>query len=73
MTVFDKITCYEKHKKQNKILRTISFIIFWEFLMFYQISLLPQVKRWAIITYRHGTYKLPHLLLNELRPKILGN
>ena len=35
--------------------------------MFYQIFLSPQVKRWAIITYRHGMYELPHELPNDLR------
>ena len=33
----------------------------------------PQVKRWAIITYKHGIYELPHELLNDLRLWILGN
>ena len=42
---------------------TIIFIIF----MFYQSFLSPQVKRWAIITYKHGIYELPHELPNELR------
>ena len=32
---------------------TISFIIFWDFSMFYQVFLSPQMKRWAIITYKH--------------------
>ena len=27
--------------------------------MFYQILLSPQVKPYAIITYKHGTYELP--------------
>ena len=35
--------------------------------MFYQIFLSPQVKRWAIITYEHDIYKLPHELPNDLR------
>ena len=53
---------------------TISFIIFWEFSMFYQIFLSPQVKRWVIITYKHGIYELPHELPNDIRLlKILGN
>ena len=43
---------------------TISFIIFWDFSMFYQIFLSAQVKRWAIIT---------HELPNDLRLRILGN
>ena len=51
---------------------TIIFIIFWHFLMFYQIFLSPQVKRWAIIKYKHGIYELPHELPNDLRLSILG-
>ena len=39
--------------------------------MFYQIFLSPQVKRCAIITYKHGIYKLPHELPNDLRLKDL--
>ena len=52
---------------------TISFTIFWDFSMFYQIFLSPQVKRWAIITYKHGIYELPRDLPNDLRLRILGN
>ena len=52
---------------------TIIFIIFWDFLMIYQIFLSPRVKRWAIITYKHGMYQLPHELLNYLRLRILEN
>ena len=33
--------------------------------MLYQIFLSPQVKRWAIITYKHGIYELPHELPND--------
>ena len=33
---------------------TIIFIIFWEFLMFYQIFLSPQLKQCTIVTYKHG-------------------
>ena len=33
---------------------TIILIIFRDFLMFYQILLSPQVKRSAVITYKHG-------------------
>ena len=32
--------------------------------MFYQFFLLPQGKQWAIITYKHGIYELPHELPN---------
>ena len=41
--------------------------------MFYQIFLLPQVKRWAIISYKHGINELPHELPNDLRLRILEN
>ena len=37
--------------------------------MFYQIFLSPQVKQCAIITYKHGTYELPHELPNDLQLK----
>ena len=55
-----------------KILQTISFTIFWDFLMFYQIFLSPQVKRWTIVTYKHVIYELPHELSNDLR-LMIGN
>ena len=35
---------------------TIIFKIFWEFLMFYQIFLSPQVKQWTIISCKHFIY-----------------
>ena len=41
--------------------------------MFYQIFLSPQVKRWAIITYKHGIYELPHELPKNLTLRTLGN
>ena len=41
--------------------------------MFYQIFYSAQVKRWAIITYKHGIYELSHKLPNDLRRKILEN
>ena len=41
--------------------------------MFYQILLSLQVKRWAIITYKHGIWELRHELPNDLRLRILGN
>ena len=44
--------------------------------MFYQIVLSPPVKRWAIITYKHGIYKLPHELSNAFKTydlRKLGN
>ena len=41
--------------------------------MFYKIFLSPKVKRWVIITYKHGIYELNHQLPNYLRRTILGN
>ena len=52
---------------------TIIFKIFRYSLMFYQIFLSPQIKRWAIITFKHGIYELLHELPNDLRLRILGN
>ena len=51
----------------------ISCIIFWDFLMFYQIFFSPQIKWWAIITYKHGIFELPHELLDDVRLRILEN
>ena len=41
--------------------------------MLYQIFLSPQVKRCAIIAYKHGIYELPDEFLNNLRLSVLGN
>ena len=41
--------------------------------MFYQFFFSPQVKRWAIITYKHGICELPHELLNDLRLRKVEN
>ena len=41
--------------------------------MSYQVFLLPQVKRNAIIINKHGMYELPHELLSNFRFRILGN
>ena len=66
----------KKKRSFKKILKsrgpTIIFIIFWDFLTFYQIFLLPQV-RYAIITYKHGIYELLHELPNDLRLRIIVN
>ena len=62
MTIFNKISCLSKQKKQKDIFKIVSFIIFWDFPIFYQIFLSAQVKRWEIITYKHGIYKLLHEL-----------
>ena len=31
------------------------------------------MKRWAIVTYQHGIYELPHELPSDLELRILGN
>ena len=54
-------------------MQTIFFIIFWEFLMFYQIFLSQKVKRCANITYKRGRYEFPHKLSNDLTLRILQN
>ena len=41
--------------------------------MFDQVFVSLQVKQSEIISNKHGTYKLPHELPNELRLRILGN
>ena len=48
-------------------------IMIWDFSMFYQIFLSPQVKQCAIITNKYGIYELPYELRNNLRLRILGN
>ena len=72
MTVFAKISSYSKHKKLKKNLQKITFIIFRNFSMFYQIFHSPQVKRWQIIKNEHGIFELLHELTNDLRLRILG-
>ena len=54
-------------KKLKMVSTTILVIIFWDFLMFYQIFLSPQVKRIVIISNKHGIYELPYELQNELK------
>ena len=39
--------------------------------MFYQIFLSPQANLYAIITYKHGIFELPHELPKDLRLKDL--
>ena len=54
--------------KNKNLVATIIFIIFLEFLMFYQIFLSPQVKRCVIITCKHVMY-VSCMLPNNLRLK----
>ena len=48
-------------------------IILWDYFMFHQIFLSPQVKRSAIISNKQSVYELPHELSNDLRLRILRN
>ena len=41
--------------------------------MFHQIFRSPQVKRWEIISFKHGVYELPHELPNDVRLRNLEN
>ena len=41
--------------------------------LFYQAFLSPQVERWLIITYKHGTHEFPYELPSDLGLRILGN
>ena len=54
----------------NRIITTILAIMFWDFLMFYQIFLPPQVKQITIISEKHGIYELPHVFSHNLGLKI---
>ena len=56
-----------------RVWSTIIFIMSGDFLMFYQIVVLPKVKRCTILSYKHGLYELPHELPNKLRLRTLGN
>ena len=63
-SLFHQIAClYES----VMVISTIIFIMFWGFLPnFFFFFFLPQVKRCAIITNKHGIYELPHQLPNDL-------
>ena len=41
--------------------------------MVYQIFFSPEVKRCAVITYKHDIYEFPQALTNDLRLSISGN
>ena len=47
-------------EERTEGISAVSFIIFWDFSMFYQIFLLPKVKWKPIITYKHGINELPN-------------
>ena len=55
MTIHDKADEVIEERFQSLFSQyqtAIFFMIFWDFLMFYQIFLSPQVKLWAIIPYK---------------------
>ena len=52
---------------------TMVFIIFWDYLMYYQIFFSPQVKWSTIISNKQCIYELPHESLNDLKLRILEN
>ena len=60
--------------KTNPILTTITFIIFWDFLIVKKVFYSPQVKRSVIISNKlvYKVCHLPHELPNDLRFRILG-
>ena len=54
-----------------KVGSKIMVIIFWDFLIFDQIFISPQVKLSVIISNKDGLYELPHELRNKFRISIL--
>ena len=58
---------------QSQKVAIIMDIIFWDFLILYQIFFSPKVKRSLIISNKHGIYKLPHELPNDWRLRNLKN
>ena len=70
---FTNLVVNKSMESKKNIFQTISLIIFWDFLMLYQIFLSPQAKSWAITIYKYGIYELPEKLPNDLRFRILGN
>ena len=65
-----KVSCISSNLQ---IKPSIMVVIFWDFLIFDQIFLSPQVKRTASISNKHAIYELPHKLPNDLRLGIVGN
>ena len=57
----------KSYSEKDTTSSTIMVIIFWDFLMFGQIFLLPQVTRNLDISNKHSTYELSQELLNDLR------
>ena len=63
---------YGNDNDPNINMNTILAIIFWDFLLFFQILLSPQAKRIVVISNKYGIYKLPHELTIDLRLRTLG-
>ena len=53
----------------NLAVCAVLVIIFWDFLMFDQVFLSPQVKRSSIISNKHGIFDFPHDFPYDLRLK----
>ena len=54
-------------------LTTIMIIIFWDFFMFDQTFLSPQLEWTVIISNKYGIYELPDNLANDIGLRVLGN
>ena len=72
------LSSYPAHNSPNIIRSTYSetYNQFHNILRLFdvlQIFLSLQLKRWSIITYKHGIYELPHECRIDLRLRILGN
>ena len=62
-----------KNMKSKENFAENYFIIFRKFLIFCQFYPAPQVKRCAIVTYKHDMHEIPHELPNDLGLRILEN
>ena len=69
----NKMKFYWKNLCNISAIPTMVVIIFWEFLIFYQMFLLPQVKRGVIVSNKNSIWELSHELLINLKLRILGN
>ena len=59
-------------KIKNTTVMIYIVVVFWDFLMFEQIFLSPQMKWRMIMSNKHGIYQLPDELPNNLRLKSYG-
>ena len=51
----------------------MAVILFWDYLIFYQNVLLPQVKQGMNISRKNGIYQLPSTLPKDSRLRFSGN